>query len=81
MTQHASHLLHEALQLSDEERSDLAARLIESLDPPNGEGVEAAWDEEIQRRLEELDSGTVPTVPWQEGRRLIMEDSDDSLAS
>ena len=81
MTHQASRLLNEALQLSDTERSDLAAKLIESLDPSSDDGVEAAWDEEIRRRLDELDQGTVRAVPWFEGRRLITEDPDDTAAS
>ena len=31
--------------------------------------VEAAWSEEIARRLAEVDSGRVATIPWEEVRR------------
>ncbi len=31
-----------------------------------------AWEEEIVRRLEKLDSGEVASVPWPEARQRIM---------
>jgi putative addiction module component (TIGR02574 family) len=62
-----------ALQLSAEERASLAAELIESLDDIEDvpEDVEAAWAEEVGRRLAEVDAGTVTPVPWSEARRRI----------
>ncbi|MBZ5492703.1 MAG: addiction module protein [Acidobacteriia bacterium] len=30
-----------------------------------------AWDDEIARRIEELDSGKAKTIPWDEVRRRI----------
>jgi uncharacterized protein (DUF433 family) len=33
--------------------------------------VDAAWREEVRRRLECLDSGQATTVPWAEARRRI----------
>lgn len=32
------------------------------------EGVEAAWEEEIERRVQEIDSGEVKTISWEEVR-------------
>ncbi|MDP9194506.1 MAG: addiction module protein [Acidobacteriota bacterium] len=32
------------------------------------EGVEAAWAEEIERRIRRIDSGEVQTIPWEEVR-------------
>jgi putative addiction module component (TIGR02574 family) len=69
-------LLEQAMRLPDQERGDLAARLIDSLDPATGDDdVEMAWDEEIQQRLADLDAGRIQMVPWPEARRLIMEES------
>ena len=45
---------------------------MESLDENVDEGAEAAWAEEIARRLEEVDSGKVATIPWAEARRRIL---------
>ncbi|MBI4561219.1 MAG: addiction module protein [Candidatus Rokubacteria bacterium] len=50
---------------------DATSRLIESLDPESEEGVEQSWVAEIERRMVELDSGGVRTIPWDElGARL-----------
>ena len=64
-------LLTLALELPPDERAALAERLIESLDSPADEGVEAIWSEEIRRRLERLDAGQATTIPWAEARRRI----------
>jgi putative addiction module component (TIGR02574 family) len=65
-------ILNSALQLPDNERADLAASLIESLDQPFDSDVQAAWAEEIRRRMAELDSGTVKAIPWDDARRMIV---------
>ena len=71
MTQQALDLLQKALSLSEEERADLACSLMESLDGGVDEGAESAWNEEISRRVAELDSGKATTVAWDEVRRRI----------
>ena len=58
-------LFQEALQLDEAERAALAGMLIDSIDNDVEEGVEAAWVAEIERRVAELDAGTVETVPWE----------------
>lgn len=67
-----SKLLAEALKLPVEARAALAGSLIESLDETVDENAEAAWAEEIARRLRELDSGKAKTIPWSEARRMIL---------
>jgi putative addiction module component (TIGR02574 family) len=67
----ASDILKQALELKEEERAELASLLIESLDEPTEEGVEAAWAIEIERRMAELDSGSVKTIPWDEVRKKL----------
>jgi putative addiction module component (TIGR02574 family) len=75
MMQEAQELLKKALALPDKERADLAGSLIDSLDHTVDEGVEAAWQEEIVRRIEEVRSGKVKTTSWdevqQKGRALL----------
>jgi putative addiction module component (TIGR02574 family) len=71
MTQPASELLQKALSPSEEERAELAGSLIESLDPTADEAAEAAWNLEIARRIEDLDSGKANTVPWEAVRSRI----------
>ena len=43
------------------------------LDEEVDEGAEAAWAEEIAKRIHELDSGAVTPIPWSEARRRILE--------
>jgi len=64
MTPQVSELLEKALTLSTQERGLLIDRLVETLDnDPAEEGVEAAWDEEIKRRVDDIRSGRVKTIP------------------
>lgn len=52
----------EAMKLSPGERADLAERLWHSVH--SAEEVEAAWDEEIARRVQQIDAGEVECIPW-----------------
>ena len=61
-------LFREASELSERERAELAGLLIESLESEPDQDVEAAWAEEIERRVRQLDSGEVKTIPWQQVR-------------
>jgi putative addiction module component (TIGR02574 family) len=65
MNTHVIELFERASTLSDQERAALAGLLIESLESEVDPDVEEAWRVEIERRLAELDSGTVKTVPWE----------------
>lgn len=66
----ASEILDTALHLPDRERARIAERLISSLDPTveSGAEVELAWQEEVERRLAQIDRGEVQCVPWEEVR-------------
>ena len=68
MTPQVSKLLAQALALSVEEQEALAESLISSLGEQLDEGILAAWDEEIKKRIADLDSGRAKTIPWQEVR-------------
>ena len=70
MSGQALRLLDEALQLSEEDRAELALRLLDSVGEPAAE-VERAWIEEAKRRLAEIQRGEVGTVPWAEARERI----------
>jgi putative addiction module component (TIGR02574 family) len=73
MTASAKRVLEDALELSPEERADLAATLLDSLEEAQDEGVEEAWAEEIARRIRDVESGAVQTIPWSEARRRLYE--------
>lgn len=66
-------LLRDALLLPVEVRAALVDSLIESLDVEVDDGVEDAWREEIHRRLQQIDSGTVRMIPWDEARRRLRD--------
>lgn len=69
-------IFEEALHLDESERAALASLLIESLDMEVEEGVEAAWMAEIERRVAELDSGSITTVPWEEVKARLLANLD-----
>jgi putative addiction module component (TIGR02574 family) len=64
-------ILKKALALPPEARAALAGSLLESLDDAVDPGVEEEWNKEIARRISELDSGKVKTIPWAEARHQI----------
>ncbi len=72
MSPDARKLLDAVLKLPPEARAALAGSLIESLDETIDDEAEAAWGQEIQHRLNQVDSGQVETVPWAEARRSIL---------
>lgn len=62
-------LENQALQLSPKERSELIHRLIVSLDGTPEESPEAivkAWDEEIARRVADMEAGRTKWIPAEE---------------
>jgi len=71
VTQEADELLKKALALPPNDRATLAGSLIDSLDETDESSAQAAWNDEIARRIEELDSGKAKTIPWDEVRRRI----------
>ncbi len=71
MSSDVQELLSKALRLPEKDRAELAASLIESLDQPFDPDAQAAWGEEIQRRISDLDNGSVRAVPWEDARRII----------
>jgi putative addiction module component (TIGR02574 family) len=71
MAHDVEEILNAALKLNDEEKAALAASLLESLDPQVDDDVEGAWQAEIQKRLHEVETGTVSLVPWSEARKML----------
>jgi putative addiction module component (TIGR02574 family) len=70
MSSQTQRLLDEALQLPEQDRAELALRLLDSVGEP-ADGVERAWIEEAKGRLAGLDRGDAQTVPWPEARARI----------
>jgi putative addiction module component (TIGR02574 family) len=78
MTQETARLLQQALQLPENERADLAGHLLDSLEDDLSPVDEAAWNAELQRRLDEIDNGEVRPIPWAEAQRMILDTDDPS---
>jgi putative addiction module component (TIGR02574 family) len=71
MSETADQLLRKALTLNERDRASLAGALIESLDTEVQPGAAQAWDAEIERRVKELESHAVETVPWSKVRERL----------
>jgi len=63
VTDTAERLKLELSQLSIRDRAELAAFLIQSLDEEPADDVEAAWDEELARRMAEIEGGNACSQP------------------
>jgi putative addiction module component (TIGR02574 family) len=71
----AQELLREALSLPLEERADVAAALLASLDEHSANtdqvSIQAAWAHEIERRARRVMSGESVGEPWETVRERI----------
>ncbi len=65
-------LFEAAMSLPPEARAALASALIESLDEEVDEDAEAAWAQEIEKRIRDMDEGRVRSIPWSQARRIIL---------
>ena len=73
MSTHVTELFEKASILSEKERATLAGLLIESLESEVDPDVDETWRIEIERRLAELDSGAVETVPWETVKAKLLQ--------
>ena len=73
MDTQAEQVLQTALSLCPNDRAEIAASLIESLDNETEQDVESAWADEIKRRIESIDKGEVELIPWDEVLRTMRE--------
>ena len=70
-------LLTEAFELTADDRAELAAELLASLDEPTSdsqEEIDRLWAAEIERRSNRVLSGESYGEPWDEARRRIESD-------
>lgn len=77
MSPNAQKILEEARQLPPEEREWLAECLLIDDENVSAAEVQSAWDAEIKRRLDEIDSGAVKMISHEE----FMADLDAHIAS
>lgn len=72
-------LLTQAKSLSDADRAELANRLFDTLPPETAqvsesdEAADAAWQEELNRRLDDVANGTADCIPWDQAFGEIRE--------
>jgi putative addiction module component (TIGR02574 family) len=71
LSETADQLLKKALSLNEQDRASLAGALIESLHAEPEPGAEQAWDAEIERRVKELETQAVETIPWSQVRERL----------
>ena len=64
-------ILEDVLALPDDQRAELAARLLQSLDREVDPDAEEAWAVEIERRCAALDAGEATLSDWHDVRRRI----------
>ena len=68
MNARVDHLLHEALELPDDERSALVAALLDSLEGSADPSISEAWREEVRARRKALRDGSTRTTPWAQAK-------------
>ena len=73
MSQSEAKVLKEAMALPPKRRARIAVSLLESLDDEVDMDVEEAWKEEVARRVQDLKSGAVTAVSWDEARTAIFD--------
>ncbi len=68
MSQAVRALYDLALELTPEDRAEIAGLLLESIEGTPDEGVEDAWAAEIEQRMADYREGRIKTIPWTEVR-------------
>ncbi|MBI5789553.1 MAG: addiction module protein [Candidatus Schekmanbacteria bacterium] len=58
-------IIEQALQISPEERAVIIEKLISSLDAGTDLDVEVAWQNEVQKRIAQIDKKDVACIPWE----------------
>jgi len=77
MNKRVTSIIEEARKLSPAEREELLLRLQHEFDPGADEGtpeeIEAAWVEEVERRVDKAERGETKFVPAEEVHARIRE--------
>lgn len=79
MSPSAKQIISSATQLSQEDQAAIADALLQKLmDVDHGPEepvaqVDAAWSDEIRRRIADIESGRIKTIAAQEAERMIRD--------
>lgn len=65
----AEKILADALELDERDRARVAQELLRSLERGADDGVVDAWTDELQRRLREVEDGSVELLSLDEVKR------------
>lgn len=75
MTQAVAKIIEEMEQLSPSDRAELADCMVETLVRDTAPEIEQAWINEVRRRMSEIESGEVESIPGEQAlaqvRRLV----------
>ena len=63
MASSVDEITRKARSLPAEDRARLAEDLLSSLQEDSDPAIEAAWDTEIRKRLDEVEAGTAKLIP------------------
>jgi len=77
----AQSIYEAAMALPDEERAELADRLLDSLPAPFMSELHPSWKAELKRRSDEIEKGEVSPIPWEEVKRAAWNYSDTDTSS
>jgi len=64
-------VINEAMSLPADARIGLVEKLLSSLNIPTSTEIDHLWTEEAERRVQEIDNGTVELIPGEEVFRKI----------
>jgi putative addiction module component (TIGR02574 family) len=76
MRPYVEEVVRQALALDENDRAEVAARLLDSLEETDTE-AEDAWAVELERRAAELESGAVQGVSWEDLRERLLRGRRD----
>jgi hypothetical protein len=75
MSRELAAIAERALKLSQHEQLKLARTLLEKSEAEGNEGVEALWEQEIERRIQQIDAGLAKGRPFAD----VLRDIDRQL--
>jgi putative addiction module component (TIGR02574 family) len=71
MDQELKSVIDKALNMSHENRALIVDRLIDSLDVNTDHDVEAAWQQLIQKRIDEAERGEAEFISWDDAKEKL----------
>jgi hypothetical protein len=75
MSRELAAIAERALKLPQHEQLKLARTLLEKSEAEGNEGVEALWEQEIERRIQQIDAGLAKGRPFAD----VLRDIDRQL--